>query len=315
MTSRVIGVSTATILSYRSLVNRALRDTFSGESTIGNARPQHDLRGFRIDVEVELGVRRVVAAAVGQRGDGAAHDHQLLDVAGEVVAPSASPSRCWSAGRWPGWSPALGSASPCWTRKSTALLALEPSSGREAAGRRRRRLVGVPAAMPLRVPLGALVQQRAGRALDTPGSRCGWSPRGPSAHRRWRRSRLRLPATVVMPRISSSGELSTKNNAIASSCGGKAKSVSKMIFCAGCAAAGTAKEHAGRHRRRFMGVGPRTGGPAIARPSRMCRVGTGSSEHVLQGQLDLPRAFHRRGDHAERRRADRGVPAPRTARC
>ena len=43
---------------------------------------------------------------------------------------------------------------------------------------------------------------------------------------------LRLPATVVMPRMSSSGELRTKNNAIASSCGGKAKSVSKMIFCA-----------------------------------------------------------------------------------
>ena len=43
--------------------------------------------------------------------------------------------------------------------------------------------------------------------------------------------RLLFPATVVMPRISSSGQFSVKNNVIASSCGGNAKSVSKMIFC------------------------------------------------------------------------------------
>ena len=81
---------------------------------------------------------------------------------------------------------------------------------------------------PTRCPGAATARPRPG----TPGSRCGWSPRGSSAHRPLATFRLRLPATVVIPRISSSGELSTKNNAIASSCGGNAKSVSKMIFCA-----------------------------------------------------------------------------------
>ena len=95
--------------------------------------------------------------------------------------------------------------------------------------------------MPLRIPLGFLVQQRAGRSWKTGIAALSVTSSTFKACA-VATFKLRLPATVVIPRISSSGELSTKNNAIASSCGGKAKSVSKMIFCAGCARGGSRGE-------------------------------------------------------------------------
>ncbi len=169
-----------------------------------NARAKRLPRRFGVDPEVELGVGCDVSASIRERSDGASHDDELLHLGGEprLLPESDGDVRERSEGH-------DGDAARTRGDRPHDVVVGALDFGtlpREAARRGLRGLVRPPLPVVRFGEIALFVNQRHVRSAVDRNVRRGRRSREAGGRPTFPLSRLSFPATVVMPRISTSGD-------------------------------------------------------------------------------------------------------------